>query len=76
MIFNCRYCGKDHGDECRAEEVRRMVCPYCGYECTTTSIGAVHCGPHISCHGGNTYPAVRMIEKQVGRAALNPKERA
>lgn len=46
-----------------AEDVRTMVCPYCGYTCQTRSIGAVYCGPHYASQGPNTYPAVRMLEK-------------
>ncbi len=44
-------------------ESREMVCPYCGYICQTTSIGAVYCGPHMASFGGNVSPAVQMKEK-------------
>ena len=44
------------------DEVSVMVCSFCGHTCTTTSIGAVYCGPHGS--GANATPAVRMEEKQ------------
>ena len=40
---------------------RIMMCPKCGYRCTSTGIGAVYCGPHKSSTGELT-PAVRMRE--------------
>jgi hypothetical protein len=44
------------------DDRRTMACPYCGYTCTDTGIGAVYCGPHGT--GAGTTPAVRMVERQ------------
>ena len=49
-----------------ADLVRIMVCPFCGYQCESRGIGAVHCGPH----GGGHFPAVRMIEKEINREEI------
>lgn len=41
-------------------ELRTMICPYCGHQCQTESIGRVYCGPHGK--GQGTTPAVQMVE--------------
>jgi len=42
---------------------RRLICPYCKYECEVTGEGDVYCGPHRASQGLNTYPKVKMAEK-------------
>jgi hypothetical protein len=44
------------------DDIRTMVCPYCGHEAKSSGIGAVYCGPHRDSKGNMT-PAVRMREK-------------
>lgn len=43
------------------QEHRLMQCPFCGHQKLTSSIGAVHCGPH-KLDDGTVSPAVRMTE--------------
>lgn len=59
-----------------ADERRKMKCPYCGYTCETSSIGAVYCGPHFASFGPNTYPAVRMFEVEPLRPEQQDKSDA
>lgn len=42
------------------EETRDLQCPFCGYVIVnSTSIGAVHCGPHVNWRGEH-FPAAQM----------------
>ena len=47
------------------DEIRTMVCPFCGHIFRTRSIGVVHCGPHVSADGKASWPAVQMLTVKV-----------
>ena len=44
-----------------SDDIRLVVCPFCGHVGTTTVIGSVFCGPH-KIGKGKYLPAVRMRE--------------